>query len=152
MAERATFETNELLEAILLHLPMLDMLTAKSGCRQWKALIERSLALRRALVLACDAGSCVQLARMADCDRFGLPHLQHHDLNVLPIFRLVLWSISHRNPEVQSFERDYIGIGDYYKSRIRYTFQVPIAQLDLFLDASLDLSGVKPMYLSLHAR
>lgn len=48
MAGIALSETNELLEQILLHLPMKEIILARAVSRQWKALIQTSLPLKRA--------------------------------------------------------------------------------------------------------
>ena len=49
MASSAVFDTPELLEAFLLSLPMKDLLFAQAVCRQWKAAIDNSPNLQRAL-------------------------------------------------------------------------------------------------------
>jgi len=43
--------TNELLEAILVHLPAQELLFAQRVCRRWRALVQRSIHLREVLFL-----------------------------------------------------------------------------------------------------
>ncbi|KAK5126586.1 hypothetical protein LTR85_009520 [Meristemomyces frigidus] len=61
MAGRTVSATYELLESILLQLPFKDILRAKSVSKQWNAVIERSLPLKKALFLVCDPNHRVRL-------------------------------------------------------------------------------------------
>ncbi|KAK5677247.1 hypothetical protein LTS10_010436 [Elasticomyces elasticus] len=46
--------TTELLEAILLHLPLMDLLFSQKVCRSWKAVAEESPSIKKALFLVPD--------------------------------------------------------------------------------------------------
>ncbi|KAI7708483.1 hypothetical protein KC353_g11006 [Hortaea werneckii] len=50
-ASRRALGTPELLEAILYHLPLQDLLRAQSVCKAWQTVIDRSKKLQRALYL-----------------------------------------------------------------------------------------------------
>lgn len=47
-----TFDTAELLEAILLELPMKDLLLSQKVCKQWKAMVDSSIRVQRKLFMA----------------------------------------------------------------------------------------------------
>ncbi|KAK5126743.1 hypothetical protein LTR85_009677 [Meristemomyces frigidus] len=94
--------TYELLENVLLYLPMLDILGAKSVSKQWKAAIESSLPLKKTLFLTCDTKDCVGLEEgsegwVEDPSNYYLPMLQHRELQILPIFTEV--------PKLEPFDK-----------------------------------------------
>jgi len=76
-ATHRVFATTELLEAILLHFPMRDLLQFQRVARQWYAVIKTSKKLQRALFLLLGPGK-------------PLPHLElpDQDMNVLIIIDL----------------------------------------------------------------
>lgn len=51
MTAAAVFETYELLEHTLLHLPTKDLLLCQRVCKQWRALVQRSRRARKALFI-----------------------------------------------------------------------------------------------------
>ncbi|KAK5714980.1 hypothetical protein LTR15_010396 [Elasticomyces elasticus] len=51
---RELFATPEILEAILLHLPLIDLLFSQKVCRTWKAVVDTSPSIKKALFLVPD--------------------------------------------------------------------------------------------------
>ncbi|KAK5130771.1 hypothetical protein LTR08_001661 [Meristemomyces frigidus] len=99
MAGRTVSETYELLENILLRLPMLEILKAKVVSQHWKALIERSKPLKKALYLVCEPGECIQMSTAAiDADEW-LPVFHTASIDTVPIFtKLCLDGFQDREP------------------------------------------------------
>lgn len=86
------FDVNELLEAVLLNLPFQDMFKAKAVCKSWKALIDSSPELRRAMFLA-PSGSIIQpMKDEAHCgpsNIYNIPNaLQSKAFEPLPMFTI----------------------------------------------------------------
>lgn len=66
MARVAVFETVELLEQILLHLPMKDLLLKSRVCKHWQNAIIGSLCIQRALFMKPEPTGCVMRFRLPD--------------------------------------------------------------------------------------
>ncbi|KAF1348857.1 hypothetical protein BDV97DRAFT_370088 [Delphinella strobiligena] len=66
VASVAVFETAEMLEQILLHLPMKDLLLASRVCGGWQDTIISSLQIQRALFMKPEPVSCVMRFRPPD--------------------------------------------------------------------------------------
>lgn len=64
MAGIALSQTNELVEQVLLHLPMEEILLARAVSRHWKTLIENSLPLKRATFIAAAGDRFLTLDRV----------------------------------------------------------------------------------------
>lgn len=88
--------TTELLETILLQLPMKDIISAKSVSKRWRALIAGSVSLQRALYLVATPGQYPTIdlaaaARISDGSYIGdfMPPVQNNTFSVNPVFKAV---------------------------------------------------------------
>lgn len=91
MAGRTVSETYELLEHILLHLPMKDILRARAVSREWQALMVRSLPLKRALFFDCDTNDRVREGLGSAIDNTLASHgprLKKPFKEIVPLFRV----------------------------------------------------------------
>ena len=83
---RSVSDTYELLEMILLHLPVMEIFKAKAVSKDWKALIERSKPLKRAMFLLCDPNDCLQ-STIHKADRRAMHMLKDTTrVEVVPLF------------------------------------------------------------------
>lgn len=62
-ASAAAFDTFELLEMIIVQLPVHDILVARAVCRNWNSLIESSLQIRRSTFRAPNGGEYLALVK-----------------------------------------------------------------------------------------
>lgn len=103
MAAAKVTATYELLEGILQHLPIKDIIKAKAVSKHWQAVIEGSLPLKKALFLVCDARECLQLDEaILRAERESprlVPTLAHRSFDVTPLFEKVNWGTFETNAE-----------------------------------------------------
>lgn len=123
-AGRKFSATYELLENMLLRLPMTEVLRAKSVCKRWKAVIESSLPLKEVLFLKdhdpVDGEEDVDSSR---------PMLQPGSLRILPIFTEVM----------ADTERPWIFRRFEGKAASLYGYHSPTYYLQLPVDAEARL-------------
>lgn len=139
MAADAVFGTNELLENILLHLPHKDLLVARTVSKQWKALTDSSIWLKRAMFLAPSAEGPLrleteELALLSDDNNkaYILSHVpaQHStSVKLLPIFRDIK---STGSPGGALWSEPYLYStrvhNDYTETKFRRTFWMSVSQ------------------------
>jgi hypothetical protein len=96
MAAQQVFDITELLEAILLELPIKDLLFAQKICRRFKAVIEDSTSLQKALFF-----------QPGQIDDAAIDAKHHHFRSSTEAFA-VNPLLSYRDRPAQSFPSDYI--------------------------------------------
>ena len=86
-------DVNELLEQILLRLPMKDILRARAVCRHWKSMIKSSLPLKRATFCASDSAEGLLVDKAFATPYWAhlitIPPLHADRIRVNPIFTRV---------------------------------------------------------------
>jgi len=139
MAQHTTFGTYELLENILLNLPMLDISISRAVAKRWKALTERSLPLRKALFLACDAHKCLEMdLRLCHQNMDpNFPTLQRQDTDIIiiinPLFQERAWDALGRQNSTLEFAHKHMRVfypTDSYQPYERDLFQLPRSHAD----------------------
>ena len=121
MAAQITLETYEILEAILLQLPLIDTMTAKAVYKYWNALIERSLALQTRLFLVGDRDACLNVDSTANKNLVYIDHapvMQQGKIAIFPPFREVDWSTIADEQHLLAFSKTSNG------SRRRYVLVI----------------------------
>lgn len=90
---------NELLEAVLLHLPFRDLYQVKAVCKTWKTLIEKSPQLIKRTIFVSPNGSIVQNPCTEITLRLGTTCFQDTPFEPLPLFQSIkLGVFSSKDP------------------------------------------------------
>lgn len=148
-ATSRVFNTPELLETILLHLPMNDIISANTVSKQWRASITGSVSLQRALFLVAVPGQYLTLDLHAATEATNiywddisddLPLLENNTFSINPVFKATTYG---PEPEPLSYTVDT----DESCKRRAYVFELDIEPNDS--SKSLTTAGAMPsMYLT----